>query len=101
MLTRRWAVWLGSISYALYLVHEPLIFYLAFINKGRAEWNEGESLRDEALPKGRLMPPTMIPVHLAVSLLCAVFLHYCFDQPLSKLMRPAKNNETPVVPLLQ
>jgi hypothetical protein len=56
---------MGSISFALYLVHEPLIFYIACIIKGQANWDDkGYSTPELVGHTVRGVHGGVLPVHL-------------------------------------
>eukprot|EP01084_Bolivina_argentea_P151398 264246_1 len=97
ILTSKVALYLGRISYALYLVHEPFIQYICWIVYGTLKQpdceydssdqcaKEWDSYNDE-----RLMPIWCIPILWAVSFIVAIPLNRFIEEPLRKCLRPAK-----------
>jgi peptidoglycan/LPS O-acetylase OafA/YrhL len=67
LLELRPLVWLGTISYSLYLVHWPIVLML----------------KDDRLESGRW---TGIAVRVAVSLVVAVALHHAVERPLRRIV---------------
>ena len=98
LFTTKIALWLGKISYALYLIHEIFIFYIMWINYGynpRPDCEYGsddvdcEELWGEWNWK-RLIPMWCIPIVWAVSIPIAALLNTFFEEPLRKRLRPQK-----------
>ena len=109
--TSKMALFLGEISYPLYLFHEPFIQYLCWINYGdiskpqcefkaeleceeldidcgydtvdpcKVEWEEWQNKR--------LIPVWNVPIVVVVSLLAAVMLNRFIEEPLRKKLRPS------------
>ena len=100
ILTSRIALWLGRISYALYLIHEPFIQYICWIVYGNIkapgcdyddedEDNPCNASWDEYNNK-RLMPIWCIPILWIVSIIVAILLNRLIEEPMRKVLRPKR-----------
>ena len=99
VLTSRLMLYLGRISYSLYLVHEPMIQYIELIvygiqseptcdldadidNACQKEWDQYDD--------HRLMPLYCIPILWIAAIIAAILLNRFFEEPMRKLLRPKK-----------
>jgi peptidoglycan/LPS O-acetylase OafA/YrhL len=96
-------LWFGEISMSLYLIHEPLIHYLAWIMQGkRRDWptdtdctiyDDGTLERtncEDALQEfndALLMPNWGIAVVPVVAISCAAILYYGVEEPVRKYFK--------------
>jgi peptidoglycan/LPS O-acetylase OafA/YrhL len=87
-------LWLGEVSFALYLIHEPILYYLIYSVRGKATWGTVDNEEDDFDPEveAHQLPGWLIPVHVALSLLAAAGLYYHFELPVSNWLRPAKSS---------
>ena len=76
---------LGRISMSLYLVHEPIIYYINWFLYGSVKWVEGN---DDNLVKPDYvkLPMQFVPVHICISLLLGIFLTLCIEDPARKFL---------------
>jgi len=96
LLTSKTALWLGRISYALYLVHEPLIQYIAWMLTGdlqqpNCEGQDTEdcvSVEEWLTSEERYIPMYCVPFVWVVSVAMAIVLNRAFEEPLRSRMRP-------------
>ena len=66
---------LGRISMAIYLVHEPLREWMkVIINGGYKEWKDGKK-------PGIVFPPWAIPIHSIISIFVAMLLTLYVEEP--------------------
>ena len=79
---------LGRVSMSLYLIHEPLIYWLKLIIHGPVEWVDGKN------PEVKL-PVWAIPIHLVISLIFGVLLTLFLEDPMRKILKKyiSKRNE--------
>ena len=91
VLTHPVSLWLGEISMALYLVHEPCIYYFYWIqnNMKSLSWpdsNDMTNTDDKAInyQEKRTMPTWGIAVILPVALVLASILYYAIELPINK-----------------
>jgi len=76
---------LGRISMSLYLVHEPIIYYINWVYFGSVKWLKDEdSPTNFAKPDYVKMPTQYVPVHICISLLAGIFLTLCIEEPARK-----------------
>ena len=80
---------------SLYLIHEPLIYWIKMIVHGPAEWIDGKD------PK-LTMPIWAIPIHLMISLVFGTLLTIFLEEPARSFLKnslakqkKAKNIQTP------
>lgn len=85
LLIQKPILWLGEISYALYLVHEPVLYWCIYAVRGSAIY--GPYTQDEHIHE---LPPWMIPVHVGISILLAAGLYYFVEIPIGNWLRPAR-----------
>ena len=71
---------LGRISMSLYLIHEPLIYWIKLIVHGPAEWIDGKS-------PGLTMPIWAIPIHVLISLAFGTLLTIFLEEPARKFLK--------------
>ena len=97
LLTMKCMVFLGRISYSLYLIHEVLIFYICWINYGYRQRPDCDAeSSDECAEKWNvyndhgLMPLWCIPILWVVSFIVAILLNRFFEEPMRKWLRPKK-----------
>ena len=87
---------LGRISMALYLIHEPVIFYIRLCFYGVWNWESEFG----PPPLGPQPPPPSpawtIPIHMGISILLASFLTIFIEEPGRKMLKSwkQKRNET-------
>jgi peptidoglycan/LPS O-acetylase OafA/YrhL len=104
VLASRPLMWLGDISMELFLLHWPLIMYVNWARSrqpslawpagisstcrltGTCAQYAGEPWYDQWYA-ARTLPGWGIPVVVAGSVLLAALVHYCFAEPLRKLLR--------------
>ena len=78
---------LGRISMSLYLVHEPIIYYINWVYFGSVKWLKDEdSPTNFAKPDYVKMPTQYVPVHICISLLAGIFLTLCIEEPARKFL---------------
>lgn len=70
----------GKVSMSLYLVHEPIIFWIAFLINGPIEWTKSR-------PASTDFPLRYSPVHAIVSIILAVLLTKFVEEPIKKKLR--------------
>ena len=82
---------LGRISMALYLIHEPIIFYIRLCFYG--VWNWESEFGPQPPPPS---PAWTIPIHMGISILLASFLTIFIEEPGRKMLKSwkQKRNET-------
>jgi len=107
MLRSRVVLFFGTISYALYLVHEPIIWYICWITYGTQ--SKPSCIRENSIAceksweiydDQRLQPVWCIPVHLLISIILAVFLHHLVEKPARNCLRPENPQQIdPKVPV--
>ena len=71
---------LGRISMSLYLIHEPLIYWIKLIVHGPAEWIDGKN-------PGLTMPIWAIPIHVLISLVFGTLLTIFLEEPARKFLK--------------
>ena len=76
---------LGRISMSLYLVHEPIIYYINWFLYGSVKWVEGNG-DNLVKPDYVKMPIHFVPVHICISLLLGTFLTLCIEEPARKFL---------------
>ena len=77
---------LGRISMSLYLVHEPIIYYINWCYYGSVnKWVENED-GNLVKPDNIKMPTQFVPVHICISLLAGIFLTLCIEEPARKFL---------------
>ena len=106
MLTSKVALECGRISYAVYLVHEPLRKYLCWtiygaITRPACDWETAMETGDEECKDEwgewwnlRLIPMWCVPVVWIVSIAVAVALNRLVEEPMRKWLRPSKKKPT-------
>ena len=97
ILTSRVALECGRISYAVYLVHDPLIQYFCWMNYGAISRPKCEYGGDWECESGwnefydsRQMPMWNVPLLWIVSIVLAVLLNRLVEEPMRRLLRPTK-----------
>lgn len=96
ILTSKTALFLGRISYSLYLVHLPIQYYICWIVYGTISRPTCEIEQDdqdcnqqwEMYNDKKLLPPYCIPIAWIVSFLLAVGINRFFEEPMRKYLRP-------------
>ena len=76
----------GRISMSLYLVHEPIIFYIRFFFYGVWHWKDGQGSPDA--------PSWTIPIHVIISLIFATFITLFIEEPARKLLKKWRAKHT-------
>ena len=76
----------GRISMSLYLVHEPIIFYIRFLFYGVWLWKDNQGSPNA--------PTWTIPIHIIVSLLFATLITLFIEEPARKLLKNRKAKDT-------
>ena len=71
---------LGRISMSLYLIHEPLIYWIKLIVHGPAEWIDGKN-------PGLTMPIWAVPIHVLISLVFGTLLTIFLEEPARKFLK--------------
>ena len=71
---------LGRISMSLYLIHEPLIYWIKLIIHGPAEWIDGKN-------PGLIMPSWAIPIHAFISLVFGTVLTIFLEEPARNFLK--------------
>ena len=71
---------LGRISMALYLIHEPLIYWIKFIINGQQNWVDGKKIETD-------FSFWAVPIHLAVSLAFGTILTLYFEEPCRRILK--------------
>ena len=71
---------LGRISMSLYLIHEPLIYWIKLIVHGPAKWIDGKN-------PGLTMPIWAIPIHVLISLVFGTLLTIFLEEPARKFLK--------------
>ena len=71
---------LGRISMSLYLIHEPLIYWIKLIVHGPAQWIDGKN-------PGLTMPSWAIPIHVLISLFFGTLLAIFLEEPARKFLK--------------
>lgn len=84
-LTSKIMLYFGEISYSLYMIHEPIVYYIWWIEQGTIK---PRSLSDDDYFDNRTMSNYLIPIFLLVSVLIAIVLHWSIEKPLRQLLRP-------------
>ena len=69
----------GRISMSLYLVHEPIIFYIRFFFYGVWHWEDSEGSPNS--------PTWTIPIHIIISLIFASLITLFIEEPARKLLK--------------
>ena len=102
LLSCKLMLFLGRISYSIYLIHFPIIGYICFILNGKnpmpsCSYNDINNDTQcnhlwNTFLDNRLMPVWCIPIHLTVSFVIAVILNRYFEEPMRKWLRPKKSN---------
>merc|ERR1711972_247816 len=83
LLTSKVALYLGRISYAVYLIHLPVHQYISYIAYGETNYKESE---------------LYIPIMWIISVILGILLNRFIEEPVRKKLRPsrvvkqAKNN---------
>ena len=76
---------------SLYLVHEPIIFYIRFFFYGVWNWEDHQG-------SGSPNAPTWtIPIHIIISLLFATLITFYVEEPARKILkswRSTKNTKS-------
>ena len=75
---------LGRISMSLYLVHEPIIYYINLVDYGGPivdQWKDGKQ------PDGYSMVPWAIPIHIIISILAGTVLTLFIEEPARKYLK--------------
>ena len=65
---------------SLYLIHEPLIYWIKLIVHGTAEWIDGKN-------PGLTMPVWAIPIHVLISLVFGTLLTIFLEEPARKFLK--------------
>ena len=80
---------------SLYLIHEPLIYWIKLIIHGPAEWIDGKN-------PGLIMPSWAIPIHALISLVFGTVMTIFLEEPARKFLKKylakrkeAENIQTP------
>ena len=68
----------GRISMSLYLVHEPLIFYIQLCFYGNLNWEDNKG--KPPLPS----PIWTVPIHITLSLILGIFITIFIEEPARK-----------------
>jgi len=96
ILTTKFLLFFGKISYPLYLVHEPLIQYFAWMFHGALDRPTCEKDDDICQDKqddyedDRLIPLWSLPLVWLTAITIAILTHYFFEEPLRKYFKPAR-----------
>ena len=64
---------------SLYLVHEPIIFYIRFVFYGVWHWEDNEG--------SPYAPTWTIPIHIIISLIFATLITLFIEEPARKLLK--------------
>ena len=66
---------------SLYLVHEPIIYYIDWFYFGSVKW-------DDIFPKPSYvkMPTYLVPVHFGIALIAGTFLTLCIEEPARRFL---------------
>ena len=72
---------LGRISMALYLIHEPILFWINFCTYGKVDWP------DDKKPSHVKLPLWAIPIHVLISLIFATILTFYLEEPLRRKLK--------------
>ena len=102
MLTSRVALECGRISYAVYLVHEPIRLYLCWIIYGALteptcnQNADGEECGDQwtEYRESKRIPLWCVPVVWIVSIAAAVALNRLVEEPMRTLLRPPQKKQS-------
>ena len=95
LFTTKLALYLGKISYALYLIHEVIIWYIMWIVYGynpRPDC-DGETDCDKQWDRWndrRSMPMWCIPILYVVAIPLSILLNKFVEEPMRKWLRPQK-----------
>ena len=81
-LTGKYVLYLGQISYALYLIHQPVIVWSMYI----CDLINDDGKGNKNNPK--LLAIYWMPIVATVSIVVAIILHKWFEVPLRKILRP-------------
>ena len=65
---------------SLYLIHEPLIYWIKLIIHGPAEWIDGKN-------PGLIMPSWAIPIHALISLVFGTVMTIFLEEPARKFLK--------------
>ena len=76
----------GRISMSLYLVHEPIIFYIRFFFYGVWHWEDNEGSPNS--------PTWTIPIHIIISLIFASLITLFIEEPARKLLKNWRAKDT-------
>merc|ERR550532_3166410 len=78
LLSSKLAVYLGRISYGVYLIHMPVHQYISYIAYG------------ESAAESLYIPIWCIPVMWSISIILGILLNRFIEEPLRKKLRPAR-----------
>merc|ERR1712141_7148 len=76
VLSSKLAVYLGRISYGVYLIHMPVHQYISYIAYG------------ESAAESMYIPIRCIPVMWTISIFLGILLNRFIEEPLRKMLRP-------------
>ncbi len=86
---------LGRISMSLYLIHEPLLYYIACCLNGLLEYPDKDASIEAIKAYGQLkkIPPWTLPIFWILSIKAGALLTIFVEEPTKKLLR--KFNKKP------
>merc|ERR1711879_689651 len=83
LLTSKVALFLGRISYGVYLIHIPVHLYLSYVFYGAVNYAELEFV----------IPMWCVPVMWLISVILGILLNRYIEEPLRKMLRPLREEK--------
>ena len=76
---------LGRISMALYLIHEPILYWINFCTYGKVDWP------DDKKPSHVKLKLWAVPIHVLISLIFGTILTFYLEEPSRKKLKQWKD----------